>query len=415
MAALPTGVEIHNGKIRVWFLYRGKRCRETLKGWLVNNANLKKAGNLRAAVTSEIQLGTFDYAIRFPESNSAQVKSAPKQIEVFGDLCVSFLSMKEVEVSSSSFQTLTSIIETLKYIVGTDTELAHIQHSDVMEYRRELLYGTVKNDTSPWLNKTGRAPATVNARISTLCAMLKFAFQSNFISHTPFENVKSLTRTKSPPDPLMKDEYKRLISSLSDFHARIWQFAVFTGLRHGEICALAWEDIDLDAGKLHVRRNLTNKGKFGPPKTAAGVRTITLLTPALAALREQFKLTGAQQVKEITFHHREHGKTEQQELHFVFVPKAQSKSKTGYYSKSSIGYSWRKGLSLAEIRERDPYQSRHTYACWSLSAGANPSFIASQLGHENAKMVYTVYSKWIGEMDGDQAGLLNSKFAGLSL
>lgn len=39
------------------------------------------------------------------------------------------------------------------------------------------------------------------------------------------------------------------------------------------------------------------------------------------------------------------------------------------------------------IRRRAPYQTRHTYACWALSAGANPSFIASQLGHEDAQMV----------------------------
>ena len=415
MAGLPTGVEIHNGKIRVWFLYRGKRCRETLKGWQVNPTNIKKAGNLRAAITSEIQMGMFDYAARFPESKSAQVKSAPKQIETFADLCQAFQAMKELEVSSSSIQTLSSIIATLKHVVGGETQVTSIQHSNIIEYRRELLHGSVKNNTSPWLNKKGRAATTVNARISTLCAMLKFAHQSGFITHTPFDNVKSLARTQSPPDPLMKDEYKRMIDKQSKFHALLWCVAVFTGMRHGELCALAWEDIDLDAGKVSVQRNLTNKGVFGPPKTAAGNRTVTLLQPALMALREQFKLTGHLPPKIIEFQHREHGKTESQSLRFVFVPQTQSKTKNGYFSKNSIGYSWRRGLKLAGIRERHPYQSRHTYACWSLSAGANPSFIASQMGHENAKMVYTVYSKWIADMDGDQAGLLNSKFAGMSL
>lgn len=415
MAGLPTGVEIHNGKIRVWFLYRGKRCRETLKGWLVNPTNIKKAGNLRAAITSEIQMGTFDYAARFPESKSVQVSSVHKQIETFSDLCQAFQAMKELEVSGSSIQTLSSIIATLKHVVGCETQITTIQHSNIIEYRRELLYGTVNNKTSPWLNKKGRAATTVNARISTLCAMLKFAHQSGFITHTPFDNVKSLAKTQSQPDPLMKDEYKRMIDNLSDFHARIWRVFVFTGMRHGELCALAWEDIDLVSGKVDITRNLTNKGIFGPPKTAAGNRTITLLQPALLALREQFELTGHLPSQTIEFQHREHGKTEVQELHFVFVPKSQSKTKRGYFSKNSIGYSWRRGLKLAGIRERHPYQSRHTYACWSLSAGANPSFIASQMGHENAKMVYTVYSKWIADMDDDQAGLLNSKFAGMSL
>jgi integrase len=66
----PTGVEIHNGKIRISFTFRGIRCREVLRGWVANSSNIKKAGNLRALITSEIQLGTFRYADRFPESKA---------------------------------------------------------------------------------------------------------------------------------------------------------------------------------------------------------------------------------------------------------------------------------------------------------------------------------------------------------
>ncbi|QJT80876.1 integrase [Kosakonia sp. MUSA4] len=64
---------------------------------------------------------------------------------------------------------------------------------------------------------------------------------------------------------------------------------------------------------------------------------------------------------------------------------------------------------MAVIRKRTPYQTRHTFACWALSAGANPAFIASQLGHEDPEMVYRVYSAWIKEFDGEQVELLNSR------
>jgi hypothetical protein len=46
-----------------------------------------------------------------------------------------------------------------------------------------------------------------------------------------------------------------------------------------------------------------------------------------------------------------------------------------------------------------------------LSAGANPSFIANQMGHENAQMVYEIYATWIEEMNGEQVDMLNSKLA----
>lgn len=42
-------------------------------------------------------------------------------------------------------------------------------------------------------------------------------------------------------------------------------------------------------------------------------------------------------------------------------------------------------------------------------AGANPSFIASQMGHEDARMVYQVYSKWISDMNQDQVNMLNKQ------
>lgn len=44
-------------------------------------------------------------------------------------------------------------------------------------------------------------------------------------------------------------------------------------------------------------------------------------------------------------------------------------------------------------------------------AGANPSFIASQMGHEDARMVYEVYSKWIGDMNQDQVKMLNNQMS----
>jgi integrase len=76
-----------------------------------------------------------------------------------------------------------------------------------------------------------------------------------------------------------------------------------------------------EKGEIHVSKNLTNKRVFVPPKTDAGIRTITLLKPALDALLEQYEITGHNPKQQIHFHHREIGKTEQQNLRFVFCRK----------------------------------------------------------------------------------------------
>jgi integrase len=40
---------------------------------------------------------------------------------------------------------------------------------------------------------------------------------------------------------------------------------------------------------------------------------------------------------------------------------------------------------------------------------SNPAFMASQLGHKNAEMTFTVYSAWINALDSDQVSFLNQR------
>ena len=63
--AKHTGIEIHGNSIRIVFMWRKRRCRETL-GLPVTKANIKHAVQLRAAVLHDIKMGTFDYARHFP-------------------------------------------------------------------------------------------------------------------------------------------------------------------------------------------------------------------------------------------------------------------------------------------------------------------------------------------------------------
>lgn len=80
MADLPSGVELRGQSIRIWFMYKGKRCRELLKGWLPTLANIKKAGQLRMVIVSEISLGEFNYRSRFPDSTKADETTGTVQL-----------------------------------------------------------------------------------------------------------------------------------------------------------------------------------------------------------------------------------------------------------------------------------------------------------------------------------------------
>jgi integrase len=64
---------------------------------------------------------------------------------------------------------------------------------------------------------------------------------------------------------------------------------IFTGLRASELRGLRWQDVDLDAGLLHVTQRADAWRQIGAPKSAAGTRTIPLVPMATNALR-QWKL-----------------------------------------------------------------------------------------------------------------------------
>jgi len=411
MAAFPTGVEIRNKKICIWFMFRGKRCREILKGWANTPANIKKAGNLRALIVSEINLGEFDYNQRFPSSDRGNKTVTTVSARTFFELCELWANVKETEITANTMRKTRSQLDTLIHIINGDTPIATIRHSDILNYRKELLNGETLYLANPRSNKQGRTVRTVNNYISLLCSLLRFAHHSGFIKSKPFEGIKKLQKGKIKPDPLTKQEFGALTNSEKGQNLNMWTFAVYSGVRHGELAALAWEDINWENGTVHIRRNLNALGMFGPPKTDAGDRVISLLEPALEALKAQRALTALQPKTEIVYHHREYGAMEYQNLHFVFMPRMRKGEQKAYYSLSSIGARFNAAVKRAGIRRRNPYHTRHTFACWLLSAGANPSFIASQMGHENAQMVYEVYGAWIEELNGEQVLMLNDKLA----
>jgi integrase len=62
--------------------------------------------------------------------------------------------------------------------------------------------------------------------------------------------------------------------------------AIFTGLRASELRGLRWQDIDFDKAELHVRQRADAYNKIGPPKSAAGERSVPIPPGVLDLLRE---------------------------------------------------------------------------------------------------------------------------------
>jgi integrase len=74
--------------------------------------------------------------------------------------------------------------------------------------------------------------------------MFQFAVDNGYVSENPFNGIKPLKRARIEPDPLTRDEFVRFIDACKHQQTKnLWSIAVYTGLRHGELVSLAWEDI----------------------------------------------------------------------------------------------------------------------------------------------------------------------------
>ena len=408
----PTGVENHGGSLRIWFHYNGKRVRENL-GVPDTAKNRKIAGELRTSVCFAIRMGSFDYAAQFPNSPNLKHFGLGKKEITIKALSEKWLELKKIEIGGNAFNRYQSVVRNMIPRIGKNRLASSVTKEDLLFIRKDLLTGYHNLSNGKTTPVKGRSVVTVNYYMTTIAGMFQFAADNGYIGSNPFNGLTPLKRSRTEPDPLTRDEFIRFIDACHHQQTKnLWSLAVYTGIRHGELISLAWEDIDLKAKTMTIRRNYTKLGEFTLPKTEAGTdRVIHLVQPAIDALKSQAEMTRFGTQYQIDVKLREFGRTARHECTFVFNPQLVKKCRQvgHHYKADSIRDSWASALRRAGLRHRKAYQSRHTYACWALSAGANPNFIANQMGHANAQMVFNVYGAWMKDNNIGQVELLNKQ------
>jgi integrase len=132
-------------------------------------------------------------------------------------------------------------------------------------------------------------PKTVNNQLAVLRRMLAVAVEWGRLGHVPA--VKWQLRAPPPEfDFLAFDEAERLVAAADGMWRTLIVVALKTGLRHGELLALRWQDVDLVAGRLVVRRALCGK-KVDTPKNGRS-REVALSDEAVRALKAHRHLRG---------------------------------------------------------------------------------------------------------------------------
>ncbi len=239
----------------------------------------------------------------------------------------------------------------------------------------------------------GLSPKTVKYIHTTLHRALKQALRWGLVPRNVAAAVDP-PRVPTPEiTPLSPTQARQLLLSVrGDRLEALYLLAVTTGMRQGELLGLGWEDADLEAGTVRVRRTLTlTRGgpRLTEPKTPRSRRSIRLTASAVDALGR----------------HRERQENERaaagekwEERGLVFATRIGTPIRRAKLHAES----WKPLLRRAGLPDTRFHDLRHTCATLLLTKGVHPKIVSEMLGHSSIAITLDTYSHVIPGL-GDTA------------
>lgn len=186
---------------------------------------------------------------------------------------------------------------------------------------------------------------------------------------------------------LSKDMYEKMMISIKremDFEALGYAVSLYTGMRIGEVCALRWEDIDMEQEIISVTKTLQRvyfkEGKsgktkliIGPPKSKAAVRDIPI----------------SQALKELLLRRVCKGE--------CYLLSGTTKAiEPRLYRKHFERFLERNGLEPIRF-----HSLRHTFATRCIERGADCKTVSCLLGHASVSLTLSLYvhPQWAQKKD----------------
>lgn len=249
-------------------------------------------------------------------------------------------------------------------------------------------------DVSAWHHKLIKAGKISGRTIRHAHGVLRTALGHAAAVEMVERNVASIVKPpKAEPakvSSLTAGQIAEVLDKVRDLSIYpIAALAIGTGARRGEIAALRWSDIDLDAATVRIERSLeqTKDGlRVKPPKTRAGRRTISLPAFAVEALRDhrraQLELRVAIGAGRIPADAPLFGNLE-----------------GDWPNPYSISDRWRDAVRNRRLPKVTFHALRHSHASALIAAGLDIVSISARLGHASPALTLSVYSHMFNKDD----------------
>jgi integrase len=175
--------------------------------------------------------------------------------------------------------------------------------------------------------------------------------------------------------------------------------ALGTGMRRGEICALAWGALDLDAATVRVERSLEETAaglRIKPPKTRHGRRTISLPAGVIETMRIHRRRQGEQR---LLFGFGRPGGED-----YVFTLPDGSLP----YPPDKLSRDWGNVVRDRKLPRVMFHALRHSHASALIAAGLEVVTVSKRLGHGSPAITLTIYAHKFASKDTAAADAINA-------
>ena len=297
------------------------------------------------------------------------------------------------EASKISFKQLSDIW--LDKFSTNVSEQGKTQYSGLLRLHINPAFGEMrlkdikKADLQSLLNEMSKNGASMSQlrKIKMVSAsVMEMAAENRLISYNPFKGIKMPTVPQKRREAIT-DEQKRLIFENWQGHRMGVPALIMLlcGLRRGELIALQWSDIDLDAGKLTVNKtavcNTRSNIIIKQPKTSAGVRVVEIPIILLSALKQV-------KVRSLYVCPASDGG--------IMTYIAFTRAWESYLNYLNICAGGKRGTKttpkVIAMQPFTPHQLRHTYATMLYSAGVDLLTAQKLLGHTDVKVTMGIYT-----------------------
>jgi integrase len=232
------------------------------------------------------------------------------------------------------------------------------------------------------------SPSSIRNAVMPLRVVLARAVERGEIPATPFlglrlPRVEGVREANATPEDAV-----HLIAALPEADRVLWACAFYGGLRLGEIQALDWANVDLDARRLRVARSWDGTAKvFIDPKTKTSIRSVPILSP----LRN-----------ELIAHRLRSGRA----IGLVFGVDGMSPFVASTVRRRAFRVWADAGLQAVGF-----HACRHSFVSFAIAAGLNAKAISSYAGHSQISTTYNRYGHLLDGHETQAASLLDSYLA----